>query len=330
MPLVSIVVPCYNEASTIRLLLDAILCQTFSIGNMEVILADGMSTDTTREQVAAFQHEHPELKVRLVDNLKRIIPAGLNRAIEAATGDIIIRLDAHSMPRPEYVERCVAALNSGLGDNVGGVWEIQPGRSGWIAASIAAASSHPLGVGDALYRYSSKAGLVDTVPFGAFTRKTLEQAGCFDETLLTNEDYEFNARLRQKGGRVWLDPAIRSAYFARSSLPAVARQFSRYGFWKWRMLRRYPTTLRWRQALPPIFVLSLVVLFFFSIWFWPVRWLLGVEILFYLTALLFGTAKTALHQKKDARLLVGIPAAIATMHLSWGAGFLWSILNPKP
>jgi succinoglycan biosynthesis protein ExoA len=330
MPLVSIVVPCYNEASTIRLLLDAILCQTFSIENMEVILADGMSTDTTREQVAAFQREHPELNVRLVDNPKRIIPAGLNRAIEAASGEIIIRLDAHSMPRPEYVERCVAALNNGLGDNVGGVWEIQPGRSGWIAASIAAASSHPLGVGDALYRYTSNAGLVDTVPFGAFTRRTLEQAGCFDETLLTNEDYEFNARLRQQGGQVWLDPAIRSVYFARSSFPALAHQFSRYGFWKWRMLRRYPTTLRWRQALPPIFVLSLVVLFLFSVWFWPVRWLLGIEILFYLTALLFGTANTALLQKKDARLLVGIPAAIATMHLSWGAGFLWSILNPKP
>ena len=132
-----------------------------------------------------------------------------------------------------------------------------------MAQSIAAAASHPLGVGDALYRHASKASQVDTVPFGAFKRELLALVGFFDESLLTNEDYEFNTRIRKSGGTIWLDPAIRSVYFARPTLAALARQYSRYGFWKWRMLRRYPETLRWRQGLPPLFVLSLLA------WNWP-------------------------------------------------------------
>ncbi len=126
MPIVSIIVPCYNEESTIRLLLDAIYSQTFPREAMEVVIADGMSADWTRERVAAFQQEHPDLSVRLVDNPRRIIPAALNCAIQAARGEFIVRLDAHSMPHKDYVERCIAALRDGRGDNVGGIWEIMP------------------------------------------------------------------------------------------------------------------------------------------------------------------------------------------------------------
>ena len=224
MPLVSIIIPCYNEELTIHLLLDAIYSQTFPRTEMEVVIADGMSVDRTRGRVAAFQLEHPDLPVRLVDNPQRVIPAALNRAIRAASGEYILRLDAHSMPHPDYVERCVAALRSGAGDNVGGIWEIQPGGSGWLSRGIAVAASHPLGVGDAHYRHAGQAQAVDTVPFGAYHRSLVERVGFYDERLLTNEDYEFNTRVRQSGGVVWLDPAIRSAYFARPDLVALARQ----------------------------------------------------------------------------------------------------------
>ena len=103
---------------------------------------------------------------------------------------------------------------------------------------------------------------MDTVPFGAFRRSLIDKIGLFDETLLTNEDYEFNTRIRQSGGRVWLDPEIVTVYYARSTLRDLARQYWRYGYWKFRMLRRYPDTLRWRQALPPLFVASLIGLTF--------------------------------------------------------------------
>ncbi|MCD4673276.1 MAG: glycosyltransferase family 2 protein [Anaerolineaceae bacterium] len=326
MPKVSIIVPCYNEQPTIRLLLTAIHQQTFPLDEMEVIIADGMSTDQTRQEINEFQEQYPDLRIRIVDNPQRIIPAALNRALEAAAGEVIVRLDAHSMPDKMYVTHSVAGLEAGLGDNVGGVWDIQPGKKGWAAESIAAAAAHPLGVGGALYRYATVASEVDTVPFGAFRRSLLDQIGMFDETLLTNEDYEFNTRIRQNGGKIWLNPQIRSVYFARETYGKLARQYFRYGYWKWRMLKRYPVTLRWRQALPPAFVLSLFALVVLSLFWRPAGILLGLEFLGYGLILVFGTGSLALKRKK-VYYLVSVPLAIAVMHFCWGAGFLTSIFH---
>lgn len=323
---VSIIVPCYNEQATISLLLDALNNQTYPRQDMEVIIADGMSTDGTRHAINEFQTKHPELHIQIVDNPQRIIPAGLNQAIDASTGEFIVRLDAHSVPYPNYVERCVLALQENLGANVGGVWEIKPATNSWMAKAIAAAASHPLGVGDAYYRYTGSARQVDTVPFGAFRRSLIDQVGMFDETLLTNEDYEFNVRIRQAGGQVWLDPTVRSVYFARPTLPALVRQYWRYGFWKGRMLRRYPHTLRWRQALPPLFVISLISLFLFGYWFPVAHILLLVELVVYLITLLSIAAAQAI-RKKEISLLLGMPLAIGSMHLSWGIALLVSLVS---
>ena len=328
-PYLSIIVPCYNEQATIRLLLDAVLAQTYPRSQMEIVIADGLSQDGTRDVIAAFQSEHPDLAVRILDNERRSIPSALNLAVSAARGEIIIRLDAHSMPQPDYVQRCVQALEAGKGANVGGVWMIHPGASGWIAEAIAAAAAHPLGVGDAMYRLAPKAGPVDTVPFGAFRRELIEKIGGFDETLLTNEDYEFNTRLRQSGGVVWIDPQIRSTYFARPTLGALAAQYWRYGFWKLKMLRRYPDTIRWRQALPPALVLSLIGLLVLSFFFPLIKLILILEILCYLAALTIAGLQLALRQRKPL-LVPGLPLAVMVMHLSWGSGFLWSIVSKTP
>lgn len=326
MPKVSVIIPCYNEEKTIGLLLDAIFCQSFPRTELEVVIADGLSTDHTRQVIADFQRSHAEMAILVVDNSHKTIPSALNSAIRACRGETIVRLDAHSVPALDYVARCVAALDSGMGENVGGVWQIEPGGKGWIASSIAAAAAHPLGVGDALYRFASRAGRVDTVPFGAFRRSLIDKVGYYDETLLANEDYEFNTRVRQAGGIVWLDPAIRSVYFARPNLEALARQYFRYGFWKYRMLKRYPATLRWRQGLPPVFLLSLIVLVLLSIFWPPARVGLIVEAGLYLSILLLAGLRLA-QQRKDARFIVGIPLSIAAMHLSWGGGFLVSVVE---
>jgi succinoglycan biosynthesis protein ExoA len=325
MPKVSIIVPCYNEQSTIRPLLEALREQTFPRADMEVIISDGMSTDDTREVIAAFQSDFPDLDVRVVDNTRRSIPSAVNRAIESSRGGIIVRLDAHSKPYPDYVANCVHALEAKRGDNVGGVWEIHPGAPTWIAESIAVAAAHPLGVGDALYRHAKQAAEVDTVPFGSFQRTLIDQVGLFDETLLTNEDYEFNARVRKAGGRIWLDPSIRSIYFARPTLWELARQYWRYGFWKWRMLRRYPNTLRWRQALPPLFVLSLLGLALLSVFFPPVGIALLGELIVYFTVFLVAGMHAGWRHRKPF-LLPGLLLAVPVMHLAWGSGLLWSML----
>jgi len=325
-PKVSIIVPCFNERATINSLLQAIFEQTYPTADLEVVIADGMSTDGTRQAIHAFSSKHPELTIRLIDKPQRIIPAALNRAIQVARGEAIIRLDAHSIPNQDYVERCLTILEDTGAAMVGGVCDIRPSKDGWLARSIAIAASNRLGAADARYRTGGKAGEVDTVPFVAFRREWVGRIGPFDESLLINEDYEFNFRIRQAEGVIWFDPSIRSTYFARSGLASLARQYARYGYWKYQMLRRHPQSLRWRQALPPLFVLTAILLVVASIFWYPARTLLEVQLFLYgAIVLLVGTVEAL--RNRDLALLLGFPMAVCTMHFAWGGAFLWSILT---
>lgn len=326
MPTVSILIPCYNEEKTIYQLLDSIHQQTFPMEELEVIIADGLSTDQTRTEINRYKAEHPDLPVRVVDNPKRTIPSGLNTGIQAAEGKFIVRLDAHSKPALDYIEKCISLHRNEIAENVGGIWIIHPGKDDWIGRSIAAAASHPIGVGDAGYRHSNRAGYVDTVPFGSYRKEYIVSLGLFDETLLTNEDYELNVRIRKAGGRIYLDPSIQCIYYARPTLSALAKQYWRYGYWKAKMICRYPETIRWRQALPPLYVFGLfglICLSFFSPIF---LWLfLGVVVLYFLI-LMVASLKIAL-SKRDGAFIMGVPLAISVMHHCWGSGFLFSLIN---
>ena len=325
-PTISIVIPCYNEERTITSLLDAIYSQNIDLNSIEVIIADGLSTDKTRGLIEEFVLTHPNLEVIVIDNENRVIPYGLNKAIRSARGEIIIRMDAHAIPAKDYAAKSVAELREGKGDNVGGVIDILPGGNGAIAKAIAIATAHPLGVGDAMYRWATKAGTADTVAFGCFFKSTIEKVGYFNETLKANEDYEFNVRLRKLGFKIWIDPGIRAVYYSRATLRSLSRQYFLYGFWKVKMLRMFPKTIRWRQALPPLFVLGNLMILLLSVFWFPAIWFFIAVILVYLLILTIGSVKPALKQKNCA-LVVGIPLAIATMHFSWGSGFLVSLLK---
>jgi glycosyltransferase involved in cell wall biosynthesis len=322
-PRVSIVIPCYNEAHTIGALLDALREQTVPVAEFEVVIADGGSDDGTRQLIKDYKEVHPDLMLKLVDNPDRIIPAALNRAISAAEGEFVVRLDAHSIPYPDYIERCVEILSVSGFANVGGVWQIEPGADTWIARGIAAAAAHPLGAGGARYRKGGLAGPVETVPFGAFKKTWLDRVGTFDESLLTNEDYEYNLRLRKAGGEVYFDPKIRSIYIARATLKELARQYLRYGYWKARMLKRHPSSILLRQLLPPVFVFSIILLTGFAYFNSYARLLLAVELGVYVLTTLSAGALEAI-RKSDCRFLFSTPIALVVMHFSWGAGFLWS------
>jgi succinoglycan biosynthesis protein ExoA len=327
MPQVSIIVPCLNEERTITKLLQAIHLQDFPLHELEVIIADGLSIDGTRDRISEFQATHKDLRLGVVDNISRSIPAGLNLALTAAKGEYIVRLDAHCVPQADYISKCIAALKEGRGWNVGGVWDIKPATKNWMAEAIAIAASLPLGVGDAFYRFTDRAQEVDTVPFGAFHHDLIQKIGGFDEKLPSNEDYEFNSRIRLAGGKVWLNPSIRSIYFARPTLAELARQYARYGYWKARMLKRYAKTIRLRQALPPLFVLSLIALPLISLILPWALWVLLFEVVLYLLILFGAGLRKALEHRK-VQLIIGVPLAIATMHISWGAAFLWSLVTP--
>ncbi len=299
----------------------ALYSQSYPRELLQVVIADGFSEDLTRQKVADFKTAHPGLDLLVVDNPQRIIPAGLNAAIGASSGEIIVRMDAHSIPNPDYVALCVDALERNLAQNVGGVWDIQPGKDTWIARSIAAAAGNPLAVGDARYRFTDKADYVDTVPYGSYKRDLFEQIGLFDETLLANEDYELNTRILQSGGKIWLDPKIRCTYFARANLRALAKQYYGYGYWKVQMLKRYPETLRWRQALPPAFLLGLVVTLLAGFFWKPFLVLFALVLGLYLLILLSVGTHIAI-KKRDILMMIGIPLAIITMDFSWALASL--------
>jgi glycosyltransferase involved in cell wall biosynthesis len=328
-PSVSVVVPCYNEVGTIGSLIDSILGQSHALDDLEVIVADGMSDDGTRRVLAELAQSHPQLRLRVIDNPDRTIPAGLNRAIRAAGGRVIVRLDAHSQPRSDYIDRCLQTLARTRAANAGGVWEILPAKGSWIARSIAVAAAHPLGAGGARYRAGGREGEVETVPFGAYPREWLDRVGLYDESLLTNEDFELNHRLRRAGGIVWFDPGIRAAYVARPDLPALSRQYRRYGYWKGRMVRRNPESLRWRQILPAGFVAALGLTAAAALAAAPARLLLALEFGGYLALLLLSGIGSAV-RRGDPALAVGLPLALATMHGSWGVSFWGGLLGRRP
>lgn len=322
---VSVIVPCYNEEATIYQLLEAIYGQSYPLNEIEVVIADGLSTDNTRERIKAFQLDHPQLEIRVVNNKRRVIPSGLNRAIEAAKGKYILRLDAHSIPDCDYIQNCIRGLENGVADNIGGIWKIQPGAATWMAESIAIAASHPVAAGDARYRIGGIAQEVDTVPFGAYRREIIDKIGMFDEKLLSNEDYELNVRLKQSGGKIWMDPSIHSVYFARTTLKDLSRQYWRYGYWKAQMLRKHPRTLKWRQILPPLFVLALLGLGVLSIGWNLARLLLAILVILYISVI-FSIGIRMSHKHKNAFYILGVPLAISTIHLAWGCAFIWGVI----
>ncbi len=324
---VSIIIPALDEEATIDELLAALSAQTYPLDLIDVAIADGMSRDATRERIAAYAAAHPDLVIRVIDNPGAVIPVGLNRAIAAATGDLVLRLDAHCTPQPTYVERTVAALVAGKGDVVGGRWEVRTHAQTPIARSIVQAVTHPLGIGGARYRFSEREGEVETVPFGAWRRSLLIEVGGFDEALEANQDFELNHRIRLRGGRVWFDPTIRSTYYCRETLRRLGRQYRRYGVWKVRMLRRDRAnlkSLRPRQVAPTILLASLVLLAIGAPFATPIALLLTLETGLYGGLLLAVGVRLAL-RNRDPVLVLGVPAAIATLHLTWAFGF-WSEL----
>jgi glycosyltransferase involved in cell wall biosynthesis len=326
-PEVSVVIPCLNESKTIVNLLEK-LADQYDRKHYEIVIVDGMSSDGTRQLIAQFIEQHPGLPVRLVDNPAKHIPIALNLGIAAAQGDIIVRMDAHSIPSPNYVRQCVASLKNGQATIVGMPWQIVPGAETLAAKAIALASAHPFGVGGVEYRRAmpGPAAFVDTVPFGVFRRTTWRRLGGFNETLLSNEDYDFNYRARRAGGGILLDRSGYCTYFARATFSSLARQYFRYGGWKLEMLRLHPESLRWRQLAAPALVLLLVLLTGLSVYSAPARVLLGLLGCSYLAlAVFFGSVVS--WKTKELRLAPAVASAFAVMHLCWGASFLWRLLS---
>jgi glycosyltransferase involved in cell wall biosynthesis len=311
-PSVSIVIPALDAAGSIERSLAGATSQDYP-GQLEVVvaLAAGPGEDATRH---AIQQTGGDVVV--VPNPGRSAAAGLNAAVTAATGEVIVRCDAHAVLPPWYVTKAVETLLSTGADNVGG--RQVPRGQGFFSRVVALAMTHPLGAGDARYRIGGEAGPTDTVYLGVFRKSTLVALGGFDETLDRNQDYELNWRIRQGGGTVWFDPELAVEYEPRPTPGALWRQYFDYGKWKRRMLRRHLGSVRPRQLAAPLVLIALATatVLLFTPWrMWGAAIWLGYTVL-----LLLAAAMTALRRQAIEALV--LPFAWAVMHLAWGSGFL--------
>jgi succinoglycan biosynthesis protein ExoA len=319
-PNVSVVIPARNEERTIGLVLDALHGQTYPAERMEVIVADGRSTDSTREKIDSHARSRAGWRLRWIDNPGLSAPAGLNAGLREAGGEVILRMDAHAVPDPDYVEQCVRVLERTGCDGAGGAIVIQPGGSGVVARAIAAAVADPFATGGVRYRSGGEEGEVDTVPFAAFRRDVFRRVGRFNEQVPVNEDYEFNYRVRAAGGRIYFSPAIRSRYIARGDLAALAKQYFFYGRQKAVMLSFHPKSVRVRQLIPALFAPSLIVLLAGSFLFQPLAALLAAEILAYAAAGSFFSVRESA-SRKDPVLFPALMLVFFCIHIAWGTGF---------
>ena len=255
LPSVSVVMPCRNEVRHIDACLESILALDDPPGGFEVIVADGMSDDGTREKILAFVER--DSRVRMVDNPHRITPQGLNAAIRNARGEIVIRVDAHTSYENDYLVQCLRVMEESGADNVGGPMLTR--AYGYVQRAIASASHSRFAVGNSNFHQEDYEGPTDTVPYGCFRRDRLLELGLFDEELVRNQDDELNFRLIQSGGTIWQSPRIRSWYTPRGSLRRLFHQYFQYGYWKVRVIQKRGEPASLRHLVPGAFCAVLTI-----------------------------------------------------------------------
>lgn len=321
LPYVSVIMPIRNEEAHIEQSLGAVLKQKYPSHKMEVIIADGMSDDRTLELIRKITRRS-KIRVKILENKQRITPSGLNMALVNSIGEVIIRVDGHTIIEPDYIVQCVQALEKSGAANVGG--RMDAFAINFFGQAVALVTSSPFGVGNSRFHYSQIEEEVDTVYLGAWRREIFECNGLFNEELVHNQDDEFNYRLRENGYKILLSPKIRSLYFNRSSLRSLWRQYYRYGFWKIRVLQLRPGQMSWRQFIPAIFVCALIfsgVLAIFSVT--GTYLLLFVLTTYFLASLLFSLLISA---RERLSFFLVLPICFLTLHFSYGFGFLRGLL----
>jgi len=345
MSMVSVIVPCRNEVDHIEAFCASVAAQRLpQAWSLQVLIADGMSDDGTRERLSRWCQS--DARFVMIDNPGRIVSCGLNRCIERAGGEFIVRLDVHTIYASDYIAQCLATWQETGADNVGGPWraEGERGPQAVVQRAIAAAFQSRWVAGGALSRDLRYNGAVDTVYLGSWPRETFRRFGGFDEQLVRNQDDEHNLRIHQGGGRVWQSSSIISTYHPRASVGDVFRQYRQYGYWKPFVMRKHGQAASLRHLVPGLFVAALAGLMLlnvlFSIWAGMAdvtdvldadalltvpKW--GSLIAAGLCTLLFTTYGLAvaavswlIAREKGMDLLPHLPRVIAAYHFGYGLG----------
>ncbi len=333
--------PIRNESKYVELSLRAVMDQNYPLDHIEILIVDGMSEDGTREIVGSTLDtlrgerweprsvETPEVpNGRILDNPSRIVATALNIGLHEAHGDVIILVGGHCELGRDYVRRCVELLDETGADCVGG--PIETVGETRIARAIALAQSTFFGVGGAAFRIGRKrAGYADTAAFGAYRREVFDRIGGFDEELVRNQDDEFNFRLIQAGGKIWLDPSIRSTYYSRADLRGLWRQYFQYGFYKVLVIQKRSAVPSSRHLVSGVFVLALAGSLILAALTQQPFWALSIAGP-YIAATLLASLWAG---RRDRHALPILPIAFATIHLAYGLGFLlglWKLRGSRP
>ncbi len=310
-PPVSVIMPILDEERHLVHAVGSVLAQEYS-GELEVVVAIGPSTDATLEVARGIAAR--DTRVTLVDNPSGRTPDGLNAALEVARHEIIIRMDGHGELSPGYVATAVDVLQRTGAANVGGIM-LAEGVTDFEKA-VAVAMRSPLGVGGARFHVGGTPGPALSVYLGAFQRDWLRRVGGYDGSYARAQDWEMNYRIRRAGGLVWFTPALTVTYRPRSSLRALGRQYYRTGRWRRRLVRQHPSSLNYRYLAPPVAVVVVAVgaaggLVRRPLWVLPLAY-----------AAVVTAGGIAIGAREGAAVASRVPAALATMHMAWGAGFL--------
>lgn len=327
-PFVSVVMPVRNEQSAIGGAIEAIGNQDYPLERLEIIVADGLSTDHTREKILKATQPNGKgnnLSVIIVDNPEGIASTGLNRAIRRSRGDVIIRVDGHCRIAKDYVSTCVRKLAETGADNVGGFQRAE-GKT-WLSQAVSLVTSSPFGVGNAHFRYGDKPRWTDTVYLGAYRREIFDKVGYFDETLVRNQDDELNLRVIESGGKIWLDPSIRSIYLCRSSLGSLWKQYYEYGFWKVSVIRKHPGRFHLRHFVPAVFVAAIIAGVFLAVVWSSSRPFLAGAAGIYSILSVAESVRLSVSPRGRFYLIPVLPVLFLILHLSYGVGFWAGIVK---
>ena len=324
-PLVSVVIPCRNEVRFISRCLDSVLASEYPADLLEVIVADGMSRDGTRECLAAYAAR--DSRVRSIDNPAGITPVALNRAIEAARGEVIVRLDARAEIAPEYIARAVESLDSREADCVGGAMRTVAAGTGIFAEPIRMALTHPFGVGNSHFRTGAdQPRWVDAVYGGCWRREVFDRLGWFNERLERSQDIEFSTRLRRAGGKILMSPEMQITYCARGTFRGFCSQNWTNGVWAVLPLAcSSGMAMRWRHLAPLGLVIVLTLAFAASAWL-ESAWLAAAVAGPYIAANLASCAHTAWKERNVTTAWL-MPVVFASLHFAYGFGSAWGCLR---
>lgn len=305
--------PVLNEEHHLASAVEHVLEQDYP-GELEIALAVGPSQDRTREVADGIASEDP--RVTVVENPSGRTPSALNAAIGASSHEIVARIDGHAMMPSDYLRVAVETLEETGADNVGGIMAAE-GVTPWEQA-VAAAMTSKIGVGNARFHTGGEGGPADTVYLGVFRRSALERVEGYDEAFLRAQDWEMNHRIRQTGGTVWFQPRMRVTYRPRRTVRLLAKQYFHYGRWRRVVARQHKGTINLRYLAPPVAVAGNLAGLAGGFLWWPL-WLIPAAYAALVTA-----ATLPLGRGLPAASRPMIPLALATMHMSWGVGFITS------